>query len=202
MLVIGNGESRKNIDIDSITAIKIGCNAILRDHKVRHLICVDRRMMNEAIEKNYNQDSLIYTRKDWYNQYQNNKNIRVVPDLPYAGMERADDPFNWGSGPYAILLACLLTNKQRDPDPVRIIGFDLYGIDDKVNNVYKDTDNYDLGYKKAVDPRYWIYQIDKIIGFYTNVNFEFYNLENWMVPKTWKKPNVLVDDIKNLPYNN
>ena len=49
MLVIGNGESRKHIDVDAINDTKIGCNAILRDYLVEHLICVDRKMVREAI---------------------------------------------------------------------------------------------------------------------------------------------------------
>ena len=67
MLVIGNGESRADIDIDSIKDTKIGCNAILRDYFVEHLVCVDRKMVREAIEANYK--SNIYTRKDWIEEF-------------------------------------------------------------------------------------------------------------------------------------
>ena len=67
-LVIGNGESRRNIDIDSINMTKVGCNAILRDYKVDHLVCVDRKMVREAVNTGY--QSLIYTRKDWVSEFQ------------------------------------------------------------------------------------------------------------------------------------
>jgi len=40
MLVIGNGESRSGININSIDQVKVGCNAVYRDYKVDHLICV------------------------------------------------------------------------------------------------------------------------------------------------------------------
>ena len=36
MLVIGNGESRKHIDISKYDKIKVGCNAIFRDFYVNH----------------------------------------------------------------------------------------------------------------------------------------------------------------------
>ena len=34
MLVIGNGESRADVDINKVKGTKIGCNAILRDYQV------------------------------------------------------------------------------------------------------------------------------------------------------------------------
>ena len=37
MLVIGNGESRLQVDLDKIDICKIGCNAIRRDYEVDHL---------------------------------------------------------------------------------------------------------------------------------------------------------------------
>ena len=53
MLVIGNGESRLKTNLNKIEDIKIGCNAICRDMPVDHLVCVDRRMVLEAISLNY-----------------------------------------------------------------------------------------------------------------------------------------------------
>ena len=50
MLVIGNGESRKSLDISTLKLPTVGCNAIFRDMKVDHLVCVDRRMIREALD--------------------------------------------------------------------------------------------------------------------------------------------------------
>jgi hypothetical protein len=198
MLVLGNGESRKAIDISRLKDFKIGCNAVFRDHTVDHLICVDRRMMNEALDAGANLASLVYTRKDWFNSYKDNfKRIRLVPDLPYAGSERPDDPWHWGSGPYAVLLAAKISKNKT----VKLLGFDLYGIDNKVNNVYKDTPNYDNSEKRAVDPRYWIYQIGKVIECFSDVNFTIYQEDDWQLPKAWNYTNVTVDSISNIYYN-
>ena len=190
---IGNGESRLALEVNSLIGRKIGCNAIHREISVDHLICVDRRMLNEAIDAGVNQIlTKIYTRNDWFREQ---KNIRLVPDLPYAGSERWDDPWHWGAGPYAVLLSAKLS------DEVNMIGFDLHGIDGKVNNVYKGTDNYSLPSKRQVDPRFWIYQISRIFKEFPNVRFTVYNLPDWQVPKAWKQPNVMVDNISNISYN-
>jgi len=193
MLVIGNGESRHGIDLESLEYTKIGCNAILRDTKVDHLICVDKRMLVEAFDKFYHKHAKVHTRKNHFVNYKSVKNIRMVPDLPYAGSERPDDPIHWGAGPYAVLLAAKLTT-----DDIHLIGFDLYSIDNKVNNIYKDTTNYSLAHKNAVDPRYWIYQIGKIFQHFSNTNFIIHQLDNWQLPKAWKYPNVKVDNISSL----
>ena len=85
---------------------------------------------------------------------------------------------------------------------ISLIGFDLYGNDEgKINNVYKDTDNCDLAMKTAVDPRYWVEQIGKLIELHPSINFKFYNVENWQVPKKWKKKNFILDNIDNFNYN-
>ena len=92
MVVIGNGESRQHIDLKSLEYTKIGCNAILRDTKVDHLVCVDKPMLREAVNAQYHKNAKIYTRKNLFVQYRLEKNIRMVPELPYAGSERPDDP--------------------------------------------------------------------------------------------------------------
>ena len=193
MLVIGNGESRASVNIDKLNYTKIGCNAILRDFKVDHLICVDKRMLVEAFNSYYHKHAKVHTRRNNFVNYRLEKNIRMVPDLPYAGSERPDDPIHWGAGPYAVLLAAKSTT-----DDIHLLGFDLYGVDNKVNNVYKDTTNYSLAHKTAVDPRYWIYQIGKVFECFPNTQFVIHQEENWQCPKAWKQPNVKVDTISNL----
>ena len=196
MLVIGNGESRRNVDISKIKSNKIGCNAIYRDCPVNHLVCVDQKMVREAIAAGANNDALVYTRSDWYYRLKT-KRLRMVPDLPYAGLERPDEPFHWGSGPYAVLLGAKITKTN-----LQLIGFDLYSKDGKLNNVYKNTENYKLSSSRAVDPRYWIHQIGKVFEFFPNINFTIYQENNWQMPKVWKRGNVTVDNISNIYYNN
>lgn len=188
-LVIGNGESRKNISLKSRDYdLTIGCNAVLRDYPVDYLVCVDRRMVKEALEQKYK--PVIYTRKDWLSGF--SYPVVPVPELPYKGSNRPDDPFHWGSGPYAILIGALESNK------VDLVGFDLYGIDNKLNNIYKNTHGYDDSHKNAVDPRYWIYQIGKIFECFPNTKFTIYNKKDWNLPDNWIFSNVSLDIVDNL----
>ena len=195
MLVIGNGESRQNIDVKRINMKKVGCNAIYRDFYVDHLVCVDKRMVQEAVSAEYNTTSKIYTRGDWFDYYSEKKNIRTVPDLPFTGFERWDLPWHWGAGPYAVLLATKHSNT------IHMLGFDLHSTDQFTNNIYKDSANYNAADKKAVDPSYWIHQIGRIFEHFSNKKFIIHQAEDWVRPKEWKKVNVTVDNMVNLYYN-
>ena len=145
-------------------------------------------MVKEAINFGATQDRTVYTRPDWNQRF----SVESVPSLPYQGTTKADDPFNWGSGPYAVLLGTVLSND------LQLIGFDLYSTDNKINNVYKDTVNYKSSEDRAVDPRYWIYQIGRVIECSPQTKFTFFQTADWQLPNSWKKFNVTVDRISSL----
>jgi hypothetical protein len=172
MLVIGNGESRKNINLDQFTDTKVGCNALYRDYTVDHLICCDKRMVKE-VQANNTFKGLLYTRKDWYTDF---KGVECLPDLPYAGGARPDDPWHWGSGPFAVLIGARLAYEW--DHPVNLIGFDLYS-DTTVNNIYKGTQNYNKVDSRPVDPSYWIYQMGKVFQCFPKIQFNYYATEKW-----------------------
>lgn len=189
-LVIGNGESRRQIDLSNYQQeyTLIGCNAIHRDLIVDHLICCDRRMAGEATDNPQTKDTLIYVRDHWFHYFrkiQKNKNIRHLPELPYKGELKRDDPDHWGSGGFAVLLAAELNF-----DIIELIGFDLYPVDQTVNNIYKGTANYSKAGSQSVDPSYWIYQISQIFHYYPNSNFIIRNHQTWLMPSEWQKNNV------------
>ena len=98
MIVLGNGESRKNIDISKLSGTKIGCNAIHRDFFVEHLVCIDQRTLKESLSANL-KSTTIWTRPEYVTSA-----CIEVPDVP-QGNQRADQPKHWGSGPYAVLIA-------------------------------------------------------------------------------------------------
>jgi len=196
MYVFGNGESRTSVNINNLDGPKVGCNAIMRDYNVDYLVCVDKRMVDEAINREVNLNgTLVYTREDWYSRYQTIR-VRKLPKLPYNGTQRADEPFQWGSGPYATLIGAMYAHERE----VKLLGFDLYSTTKQVNNVYKDTPNYDRGDKQAVDPRYWIHQIGKVFECFPKIQFTIYQ-DNWQLPQAWNYPNVKVDKISNIYYN-
>lgn len=191
MLVIGNGESRRDLDLKQINMSKIGCNAIYRDCFVEDIVCVDRKMLKEILRTTYRAN--VYTRKEWFVPYRLDKRLRMLPKLPFETKTRMDEPMNWGSGPYAVLLGAMKAEHT-----IRLVGFDLFSKDRKFNNIYKDTENYNSSSKKSVDPSYWIYQISCIFDLYKNKNFIIYNDKDWPMPDSWKLANVSLDKLGNL----
>jgi hypothetical protein len=186
-IVLGNGESRSTIDLRSFydQYTLIGCNAVYRDFSIHHLVCCDRRMVEESISDT---DAKIYTRSRSYKDFRKlrkEKNVNLLPDIPYQGNKKEDQEIHWGSGPYAVLLACVLGFQD-----IYLVGFDLYGIDDQINNIYKDSKNYLPRDSRPVDPSYWIYQIKKLFHIFKHRNFKVLNHESWTMPREWKLPNV------------
>ena len=189
-VIIGNGESRRGTDLETYRSEYklIGCNALHRDITVDHLICCDRRMAAEATENTQTKDTLIYVRPSWFHYFrkiQKNKNIRLVPDLPYKGDAKKDDPDHWGSGGFAVLLGASLGFNT-----IELIGFDLYPIGENVNNIYKGTQNYSKAVSQPVDPSYWVYQIGQVFKFFPKSQFIIRNHQTWKIPQEWQKNNV------------
>jgi len=189
-VVIGNGESRRNINLDAYREKNtlIGCNGIHRDTTIDHLICCDRRMVAEAITNPDIGDTLIYVRDSWYHYFRKilkNKRIQHLPPIPVIGKLKRDQPDHWGSGCYAILLAAHLGFKE-----ITLIGFDLYPIHDRVNNLYKGTQNYARVDAQAVDYSYWLYHTELIFKHYPHIQFTVINHAAWTMPKEWQKNNV------------
>ena len=71
-----------------------------------------------------------------------------------------------------------------------LLGFDLYSANDKINNIYKGTQNYKDKDANPVDPSYWIYQIGKVFDYHPNKQFIVWNHEDWKMPRIWQKKNV------------
>ena len=188
-LVVGNGESRRHVDISTYTDhVLVGCNAIHRDLNVNHLICCDRRMAEEAVNNLNTKHTEIYVRESWYHYFKKirkNKNIHLLPEVPTKGDTKVNHAEHWGSGAYAVLLAAELGY-----DLITLVGYDLYAVDHTVNNIYKDTVNYSRAGSQAVDPSYWIYQIAAVFMYYPNTRFVIQNKPDWKMPAEWQKNNV------------
>ena len=182
IILIGNGESRLGIDFNSMADYKIGCNAVYRDFDVDCIVAVDRRVTLELIENNFKK--IIYTREDWILPY---PNFRILPDLPYKGNAKVDDAWNWGTGPHACNVAALM-----NPEEVHMYGFDLWGVENKINNVYKDTKNYDPSARSPIDPRFWIYQLAKCFELYPNVKWIQHQPSGWKKPESWDFNNLSI----------
>lgn len=189
-VVIGNGESRKTVNLELYrnSYVFFGCNAIHRDTVVDHLICCDRRMVDESTNNPNTSNTQIYVRSNWYHYFKKikkNKNINLLPKLPYTGDTKKDQPDHWGSGVYALLLAADMGFTE-----IELLGYDLYSNNTLVNNIYKGSKNYSKETANAVDYSYWVYQIGKVFNNYPNSQFVIRNNKYWCLPKEWQKSNV------------
>ena len=178
--IIGNGESRTGFDITPLKKFStvIGCNAIFRDYNLEYISACDKHMCQEALNT-AGKNTKVYTRKDWHGQFAMWPNARSFPELPCEGSNRADEPFHWGSGPYAGVIG--LTFK---PKVIFMVGFDLYGFTKgEVNNVYKNTSGYEY-IKREVDPSYWIHQFGKLMEL-NSARWIVVNEKGWKMPEEW-----------------
>lgn len=191
-LVIGNGESRKNINLQKYTGniVMYGCNAVHRDAIVDYLICCDQRMVSEAILDVNTSKTLIYTRQLAIQRHKSLLNLRLLPEAPPPYISRKDQSQHWGSGSYALFLASMKNFKK-----IYVLGFDLYGNGRYINNLYKDTKNYKKSPSPAIDPSYWIYQCAKVFKMDLNKKFIIVNESSWTMPNEWSFPNIDFLDI-------
>jgi len=195
-VVIGNGESRKIINIQNLTGkiTLVGCNAIHRDAIVDHLVCVDERMVKESLENVNTCATYIYTREhsyNWHRKVLKNKNLRQLPSIPNQTKEKVDQPRNWGSGTFALLIASNIPGIKK----IFILGFDLYGNGQFVNNIYKNTKNYAKGGSHALDPSFWIYQSKKIFQHFSHIEYVIVNKKDWKKPIPWMLRNVYLEEL-------
>tara|TARA_S200002703_G_scaffold91863_1_gene79362 strand:- start:254 stop:895 length:642 start_codon:yes stop_codon:yes gene_type:complete len=183
--IIGNGESRLGFDLTPLKNFStvVGCNAQFRDYNFDYFVCADRHMCQEAVNT-VGKNTVVYTRDKWHKQFAMWPNVKPLPSLPYEGDKRQDEPFHWGTGPFAGVVATSFK-----PKAVFMIGFDLYplpGADQKKdNNIYRNTKGYTY-IKKPVDPRYWIHQFGKLFE-HSDCRWIVVNRPDWKMPADWSK---------------
>jgi hypothetical protein len=125
--VLGNGLSRKNINLDYLREWgKIyGCNALYREFRPDFLVAVDAKMIVEICESQWQLQNPVWTNP--------NKNMEKFKGLNFFKPSQG-----WSSGPTALWLA---TSHQHTT--LYILGFDYVGTaEGKLNNLYGSTRNY------------------------------------------------------------
>jgi uncharacterized Rossmann fold enzyme len=155
--VIGNGTSRKNIDLKKLKTFGTvyGCNALYREFVPDYLVAVDVKMVLEIANTGYQHNNAVYTNY--------NKSYQKIDDLNYFQPSKG-----WSSGPTALWLA-----SQHNFKKIFILGFDFKGLEDgkKFNNVYADTKNYKRSKDAATFYGNWLRQTKTVITENKRTNF-------------------------------
>src|SRR6056300_391522 len=89
VFVLGNGESRKNINLNLLKdrGSVWGCNGLYRDFTPDALVCIDGGMMHEVYSSGYCSKNKTYTR-GW----------TKLPEEIYSDFVNLDALMGWGEG--------------------------------------------------------------------------------------------------------
>ena len=181
--VLGNGESRKGIQISDLKqhGTVFACNGVYRTDRPDFLIAVDPKMMIEIAESDYMINNQVWSNFNaQYNKYPKIKNYAkwFQPSL------------GWSSGPTALRMAC-----DRKFKEIYILGFDYQGYRDakatnrhKFNNMFKDTRNYKKSTDEATFYGNWMNQTKRCLQDFKDVTFYRIAPKGWFQPKDleWK----------------
>jgi len=172
--VLGNGESRKGIDINDLKekGTVFACNAVYRTHRPDFLIAVDPKMIFEIAETDYP----VYN-KVWSNfNAQYNKHPKILNHVNWF-----KPSLGWSSGPTALRMACEHGFKE-----IYILGFDYQGHKDgkrfKLNNIFGDSRNYKKRNDEATFYGNWMNQTKRCLQDFKDVQF------HRVIPKGWFQP--------------
>jgi hypothetical protein len=172
--VLGNGESRKGIEINDLMqkGTVFACNAVYRTHRPHFLVAVDPKMILEIAETDYMLHNKVWSN---YNaQYERNNKI-----MDHCNWFKPS--LGWSSGPTALRMAC-----EHGFEEIYILGFDYQGHSDgkrfKLNNVFGDTRNYKKRNDEATFYGNWMNQTKRCLQDFKHVKF------NRVIPKGWFQP--------------
>jgi len=182
--VLGNGESRKGIEINDLKekGTVFACNGVFRTHQPHFLIAVDPKMLLEIGETDYVVHNKVYSN---YNQ-QYTKHQKLLDHVQWF-----KPSLGWSSGPTALRLACDQGFKE-----IYILGFDYQGHSEaqhknrfRFNNIFKDTRNYKKSNDEATFYGNWMNQTKRCLQDFPDVKFHRVVPNNWFKPKDleWKE---------------
>lgn len=187
--VIGNGESRIGFDLNQLTEFGqiYGCNALYRDFIPDVLVAVDERMVKEIKEK-VDLGELVLN--DFiYRVKRGPDGVKILQST----VTGAYSDRGYAAGPSAIKILC---ERNVDLKEVYLVGFDIFSVTGKRNNVYKGTPCYANADAQPVYPTNWIEKLARIFVQYDRI--KFYRVTNVDAnPPEWYD----VDNISNISFD-
>ena len=172
--VLGNGESRKGIEINDLKekGTVFACNAVYRTHRPDFLVAVDPKMIFEIAETDYPVHNKVWS--NFNAQY--NKHPKILNHINWF-----KPSLGWSSGPTALRMACEHGFKE-----IYILGFDYQGLNQgkrfTLNNIFGDTRNYKKRNDEATFYGNWMNQTKRCLQDFKDVQF------HRVIPKGWFKP--------------
>ncbi|OUT96417.1 MAG: hypothetical protein CBC01_08165 [Betaproteobacteria bacterium TMED41] len=173
--VLGNGESRRGIEIDDLMekGTVFACNGVYRTHRPHFLIAVDPKMIHEIAETDYMLHNKVWS--NFNEQYRKNQKIMDF-------VQWFKPSLGWSSGPTALRMACEQGFKE-----IYILGFDYQGHKDgqrfTLNNIFGDTRNYKRKKDEATFFGNWMNQTKRCLKDFPGVKFHRVIPEGWFKPK-------------------
>ena len=173
--VLGNGESRRGIEIDDLMekGTVFACNGVYRTHRPPFLIAVDPKMIHEIAETDYMLHNKVWS--NFNEQYRKNQKIMDF-------VQWFKPSLGWSSGPTALRMACEQGFKE-----IYILGFDYQGHKDgqrfTLNNIFGDTRNYKRKKDEATFFGNWMNQTKRCLKDFPGVKFHRVIPEGWFKPK-------------------
>jgi len=180
--VIGNGESRKDLNVDNLNGTTYGCNAIYRDYYTDYLFNKDKPIQHEILDSECWKDRKVIVQTKWFGQGHYNEAYSTI--LLWKDILGTNEFTDCGS---AVLT--FATNRAKSyGGEVNMYGFDFDKADGPINNIYKDTPNYSnrLNQRKGVTSEFlevlarnpeinYVYHGDELptlLEVYTNVRYQ------------------------------
>lgn len=169
--ILGNGITRLQVDCKSLLdyGYVYGCNRIYEEFAPSVLVSTDKGVSVEIQQSKYSASNLHYTRKQCK---LSDSGSNIIPNK-YHGMS---------SGPAALGIA-----SETSANYFYIIGMDLKGVNNKINNIYAGTKHYR---EKNDTPTFfgnWVDQINIIIKSFENKRYIHVNPLDNFIPDLWLK---------------
>jgi len=169
--ILGNGITRLQVDCKSLLDLGIvyGCNRIYQEFAPSVLVSTDKGISEEIQSSGYSSRNIHYTRQQ---SKLAESGCHIIPNS-YHGMS---------SGPAALGIA-----SETPANYFYLIGMDLKGTNNKINNIYAGTQYYR---DKNDDPTFfgnWVDQINSIMQSFKNKRYVHVNPLDNFVPDLWRK---------------
>lgn len=180
--IIGNGESRKDINIDKLQGMKVGCNAIYLYHNVDLICAMDKFWRDKIINEttipllsrkinNASQTTLQIFNKKW-----------TDTTCPYRG---------YCSGTTALDYICSLYT-----DNIYLIGFDFDYTGQLVNHIYKNTQFHPKANRPAQNENIFLNETLQIVKRYPLHKIYWVSNSNFDI----KINKLSIEDYKKIAY--